>query len=362
MVAEKYRATSTATSTFAGGVDAARVCLTGTTTCLGASVVSGNSFAFPFDPVTGGNATSTNLYLYGGFYTAASSTINSTLNLTGNITNPTGLNSGNVYINDALQLGGNFAMPNLGVIGWNNNAFTITHSTGLLTFAGGALNFSSSTNNDRLLTGILLATSTATSTFNGGVDVARICITGTTKCLNTDLTASSTLLTDNNSWLGTNNFPTNILIPNSAAPSLSNVGQITINTTQASTSLRYYDGTATRALFPTTDKTFIIASSTLSAFKGLGATSTISWGVALHSETWLEAGCYASTTGSGGLQFTDNTGNKMEYVPVSSAPTLVTLATNNSYIRGEARSLDIRAETSLTQDISCTVTVRRDAD
>ncbi len=151
-------------------------------------------------------------------------------------------------------------------------------------------------------------------------------------------------------------------IPQSAAPTLITTGQIAVNTTQASSSLRYYDGTATRALFPTVDKTFVIASSTFSAYKGLGATSTISWGVSLHSETWLEAGCFASSTGTGGIQFTDTTGNKMEYVPISSTPTIVTLATNNQYIRGEKRSLDIRAETSLTQDISCTVTVRRDAD
>lgn len=150
--------------------------------------------------------------------------------------------------------------------------------------------------------------------------------------------------------------------PASANPTVTASGQIAVDTTSASTSIRFHDGTNEYALYPIRDMTFIIPSSTLNAYKGLGATSTISWGMALHAETWTEIGCYASTTGTGGLMFGDASSNWMSYIPITTTPTMTALSSNNSFIRGERRTLRIRAETTLTQDISCTVSVRRDAD
>lgn len=169
--------------------------------------------------------------------------------------------------------------------------------------------------------------------------------------------ASTTMLSSSDTYLYSS-----LRIPTSTDPSVEAVGKVAINTTQASTSLRYHDGTAERALYPDTDKTFVIASSTLPAYKGLGATSTISWGLTLHAETWNEIGCFASTTGTGGLRFGDDSGNYMNYVPISSTANIVTMSSNNSFIRGEKKYLQIRAETSLTSDITCTVNVRRNAD
>lgn len=52
-------------------------------------------------------------------------------------------------------------------------------------------------------------------------------------------------------------------------------GQLAINTTQASSSIRYNDGTATRAIFASEPKSIILASSTL-AYMGAGSAATTS--------------------------------------------------------------------------------------
>ncbi len=59
------------------------------------------------------------------------------------------------------------------------------------------LTFASSTNAGTFLSGNYIASSTATSSFAGGIDAARVCITGTTKCLNniTNGTVTSVALT-----------------------------------------------------------------------------------------------------------------------------------------------------------------------
>ncbi len=161
-------ATSTASSTWSGGIDVPRICLTGTTSCLGAAITPPGFFSWPWTPVTGGNATTSIMYDYGGWWTnAASSTCYTScvLNMYGSISNNQGFNSGNVYINDSLQIANNLVLPNLNVMSWNNNAMTLTHSTGVLTLAGGNFVFASSTNQNRFISGSFMATSTtATST------------------------------------------------------------------------------------------------------------------------------------------------------------------------------------------------------
>ncbi len=209
---------------------------------------------------------------------------------------------------------------------------------------------------------------------------------GTTNCVSSIASSGSTLtvssptgavnvdinLTHSNAWTALQTFSnatgtlqtasTGLWIPNAASPVTGTNGQVAINTTTASSSIRYNDGTATRALFPSTDKTFSISTTTLLAYKGLGATSTISWGVTLHAETWQEAACVASSTGTGAIQFEHGNGNLMTYVPITTGVSIVTLSTNNVWARGELRYLRVRAETTLTIDLSCNISVRRDAD
>lgn len=67
---------------------------------------------------------------------------------------------------------------------------------------------------------------------------------------------------------------TELIIPTSSAPSLSNSGDIAIDTTAASSSLRYNDGSATRSLFPDSPAGLPFASSTLAYYGGYGASGT----------------------------------------------------------------------------------------
>lgn len=79
--------------------------------------------------------------------------------------------------------------------------------------------------------------------------------------------ASSTQLSISG-WLG---------IPASANPKVGTTGTLVIETTTASSSLRFYDGTAERALYDTFDKPTIYASSTLAYDGAYGASGTTTY-------------------------------------------------------------------------------------
>ena len=165
------------------------------------------------------------------------------------------------------------------------------------------------------------------------------------------LTNASSTAFSAGSWLG---------IPNSTNPSIAADGTLAINTTTASSSLRFFDDAAERALYPEKPRTFTFATSTVAYYGGTGATTTIPLGAAFRPETWTSVQCY-SNSGTGGLRFGDGT-NWMDYVAITSTPTIIDLSTNNTFVRGEAASVQIRQETTVTRDISCSVLIREDAD
>ena len=322
------------TSTMLKGLDLRSGCFSINGTCIGGSGAAGNSFAFPFDPVAGGNATSSLLYLNGGFWTnAASSTCYTScvINMYGSISNNTGFNSGFVYINDAVQINGNFRLPNAAVIEWNSAAMTLTHSTGLLTFAGGALNFSSSTNNDRFLSGKFLATSTAPSIFPY---------------------ASSTAVTVSGAFY----------IPQLAIPSLSTAGQVAVNTTAASSSLRYHDGTATRSLYPTTDRSFSFASSTLAYMGSYGASGTTTILLANPYRPTTLVSFYCKTnTGTAWVGFGNGTATTTQ-ANCSTAGVEINPSANNTWTMRQNFNVEIGRQTGTPSNITITATLRDDAD
>lgn len=167
---------------------------------------------------------------------------------------------------------------------------------------------------------------TATSTFNGGVNFSTGGITlstvkncNTSTVLTTDAngvvicgsvtggtSASSTLLADNNTFSGTDSFTGTLKVPNAATPSLSATGAVSINTTAASSSLTYYDGTASRNLYDTFDKPAVYASSTLAYDAGASGTTTYNiWNpsrnatlVGLYCKTDTGTATYSVGTGS----------------------------------------------------------------
>jgi len=156
-----------------------------------------------------------------------------------------------------------------------------------------------------------------------------------------------------------------LIIPYSTNPTVATAYELDINTTAASTSLRFHDNTAERALYDTVEKTFTIASSTFLAFLGDSATSTIDRGSVFRPQTWLNIGCYASSTGSAGLRFGDGA-NWGDYIAVSTwgagkTISFTALTTNNTFIMGEPIMLEINP-VSITRDITCTVNMRYDAD
>ena len=151
-----------------------------------------------------------------------------------------------------------------------------------------------------------------------------------------------------------------LYIPAGANPTIGATGDIAINTTAASTSIRFYDGTAERSAYVAKPRTFTFASSTVAYYGGTAATTTIPLGAALRPETWLTVTCY-SNAGTGSLRFGDGT-NYMEYVPITTTASPVALATNNTFIMSEKREVQIRQETTVTRDISCSVLVREDSD
>lgn len=151
---------------------------------------------------------------------------------------------------------------------------------------------------------------------------------------------------------------TALVIPTSTNPVIGRAGAMAVNVTTSS--LRFHDNTAERALYDTIEKTITIATSTLDAFEGQTASSTIALGFgSVNTETWTKAVC-ATTNGTAEVEFGDGT-NFMEYIKLTTTPSVTTLATNNSFNNAELRYIRT-GQVSSTGVITCTVTVRRNAD
>jgi hypothetical protein len=143
-----------------------------------------------------------------------------------------------------------------------------------------------------------------------------------------------------------------LYIPNSTDPTISIAGDLGINTTAASSSLRYWDG-AEMALYPTQYKTITVASTTLDVYAGRTASSTIPLGVASpQGETWTEISCYTDA-GTAQAEFGDGT-NFMNYVMVSSTTNTKTSLSNNTFTTREKRYIRI-GQTSGFNSLTCSV-------
>ncbi len=147
-------------------------------------------------------------------------------------------------------------------------------------------------------------------------------------------------------------------IPNSATTlTLDASGEIGIMANTASSSLRFYDGTATRALFDTKQGGFTVASTTL---VGNAGTTTIPLGVAYRSQTWLSITCYTDT-GTAGIDVGDGT-NFIPFISVSTTATPVTLSSNNTFILYEKRQVRIGTLASTPNYVTCSWQYRDNAD
>ena len=143
-------------------------------------------------------------------------------------------------------------------------------------------------------------------------------------------------------------------IPASSDPTVLVTGELAINTTAASSSLRLYDGTEEKALYTTRPTCIVFTSTTAQTIGGLDATSTVELGTMFHPETWVYGYCYAKN-GTGGVDFTDGDGNATNYMPCTTLTTSTrrTFSSNNTFTMGEAFNLRARLNTGAQQLSIC---------
>lgn len=183
-----------------------------------------------------------------------------------------------------------------------------------------------------------------------------------TDCLNATEIEDIYLLNNGDVGTGAYDFggASDFEIPNGADPTVDAAGECALNTTAASSSVRCYIDSAERALYDTMEKTLIIASSTLSAYAGATASTTIELGFAsVHGETWTRLDCITDA-GTAEIEFGDGT-NWMDYQLVSGTVTSDTSLSNNTFTMLEERFVRV-GQTSGFNTLACTATIRINAD
>ncbi|OGH87719.1 MAG: hypothetical protein A2206_00995 [Candidatus Magasanikbacteria bacterium RIFOXYA1_FULL_40_8] len=173
--------------------------------------------------------------------------------------------------------------------------------------------------------------------------------------------AWSNLFASGTAYLANVTISDTLTLASSTNPTIDATGEIGINTTNASSSVRYHDGTAERALYSVDYRTITIVSSTLDAYEGKTNSSTIPIGVAsVHGETWTDMICFTDS-GTAEVEFGDGT-NWMDYYKATTATTTRdTSLSNNAFEMLEKRY--IRVGKLVTADsITCSVGIRETAD
>lgn len=171
--------------------------------------------------------------------------------------------------------------------------------------------------------------------------------------------ASTNLLTVDNI---TTSATGNLLIPYASDPTVATQGEIDVNTTSASTSLRYYDGTAERVVNDIQSKSFTVASSTLVYIGSFGAagTTTIPLWNNIHPMTLVSATC-RTDTGTAHVDLNDGT-NHTNDVACSTTGARTTLSTNNTFIIDENFKAAIGTSASSPNLITITIFFRETAE
>lgn len=172
-------------------------------------------------------------------------------------------------------------------------------------------------------------------------------------------TLTSTLLSATNASTTQLTVATGLQIPNAAAsPTLGTAGYVAINTTAASTSLQFGDGTATRVLYDTSTPSAVVSSSTLSYIGAYGAsgTSTIAITTVYRPTTILGAYCQTDV-GTANIDFL-NSATRTNNVVCSTTPTFVTFSTNNTWTMGQTIKLDVGRQATNPNTITVSPVLR----
>ena len=153
-----------------------------------------------------------------------------------------------------------------------------------------------------------------------------------------------------------------LYIPNGANPSIASAGDLAINTTVASSSLRYWDGSAERSLFPDSDRVFSFASSTLAYQGGYGATGTTTILLGNYSRPITLNNFYCKTnTGTALVLFGDGTASTT-YATCSTTGAGVSGLSNNTWTLRENFLIGIGSQTGTPGTITVTASIQQDAD
>ena len=150
-----------------------------------------------------------------------------------------------------------------------------------------------------------------------------------------------------------------LIIPNAADPTVDATGKIAINTTAASSSIAFHDGTAERALFAEQQRTFTVATTTTVA-----GTTTVKIAGSIRGITYTKLGC-VSTGGTFNVQIGDGSSSSTMHTSANSATavTFTTLSSNNAFNMGEVLYLAYGTPSVGTiKNLSCTLGYRFNAD
>ncbi len=299
---------TTATSTFAGFIDVARLCIKGTTVCLS----SGSTF---------GTVTSvaTNNGITGGTITGAG-----TIGL------------------DLSALGTAFGLP-LTLNGSNQLTATGTASFAAPFFIG----------TSTVASRFPYASTTALSV--SGLTSTRVHYSGTGGILqdSAGLTYNGTALTATYATTTSVSIATELNIPSASAPLLSTTGDFALDTT--SDELKYYGGSQQRQIVPFYTTGFSISTSTA----GTG-TTTISLAPAAQNLTFKNAFCEVNT-GTFDVSLWDGT-NRANMIIASSTVGTFTFSTNNAFTKATKILVDVGTAASSPVRIGCRFTYEYDSN
>jgi hypothetical protein len=332
---------TTATSTFGSGIDLRSGCFSINGSCVGGGSAS----------LTG--STGQVAYFSASNTAAGTSTINiSTASLVGiGTTTPVNLldvySSGTPVIGISKGAGLNNTISNTGA----NFAFNQEFASGNFLFSQGGL--------ARMLlnaTGLGIGTTSPSQLlsvhgnglFSGNISTANLTATGTVTTTNLSATNATTTGKQN--------------IPNNTNPTVVTSGDIAINTLSASTSLRYFDGTAERTVNNILSKSFTVASSTLAYNGSFGASGTTTiplWNNRVPMSV-VEVTC-VTNVGTAHVDLHDGT-NHTNDVTCSTTGPRTTVSTNNTWIIDENFRADIGRSASSPALITITVFYRETAD
>lgn len=251
----------------------------------------------------------------------------------------------------------------------NVQTFT-TNWLGTLSTARGGLggNFNASTgalsiNSGTVSAGTLSIANGGTNATSFGTSNGITAFDGTRLVNFSGYTLTSLLFSATNASTTQLTVSSGLQIPNAASsPSLGVAGYVAVDTTAASSSLRFGDGTATRSLYAAQTGSLTVASSSLTYMGAYGAsgTTTILIQTVYRPTTILGAYCQTDT-GTANIDFYNGSVRTVN-VACSTTPTFISFGSNNTWTMGQGISVDVGRQASNPNTITVSAQIRADAD